>query len=137
MDAARYAGVEVRMRENRTPAPRGRRGSHARPSSMTGRISASVSRPPRRTQQQAQAPGAGPAAARVRTPGINTESVLEPMARFGRRMAQLRTWEPGALRQIPHPRSIRAKVVCLLMVPIVSLMTLWGLAAVQAAQNVF
>jgi signal transduction histidine kinase len=39
--------------------------------------------------------------------------------------------------RIPRPRAIRAKVVCLLVVPIVSLMTLWGLAAVQTAQTVY
>jgi signal transduction histidine kinase len=38
---------------------------------------------------------------------------------------------------LPHPRSVRAKVVCLLLVPIVSVTTLWGLAGVGTAQNVY
>ncbi|HXR69422.1 nitrate- and nitrite sensing domain-containing protein [Actinocrinis sp.] len=41
------------------------------------------------------------------------------------------------IARIPKPRAIRAKVVCLLVVPIISLMTLWGLAAVQTAQTVY
>jgi signal transduction histidine kinase len=36
-----------------------------------------------------------------------------------------------------RPRTVRAKVVALLMVPIVSLMALWGLAAVSTAQSVW
>ncbi|HEV2635525.1 MAG TPA: nitrate- and nitrite sensing domain-containing protein, partial [Actinocrinis sp.] len=35
------------------------------------------------------------------------------------------------------PRTVRAKVVALLMVPIISLMALWGLAAVSTAQNMW
>ncbi len=46
-------------------------------------------------------------------------------------------WDSGALRRIPKPRSIRAKVVCLLVVPVLSLMTLWGLAAAQTGQTVY
>jgi signal transduction histidine kinase len=34
-----------------------------------------------------------------------------------------------------RPRSVRAKVVALLMVPVVSMMVLWGLAAVDATQS--
>jgi signal transduction histidine kinase len=34
-----------------------------------------------------------------------------------------------------RPRSVRAKVVALLMVPVVAMMALWGLAAVNAAQD--
>jgi signal transduction histidine kinase len=125
------------MRDNHTPTPRSHRGTHARPSSVTGRISASVSRPPRKTWHAQQEQQRAAEAPRARMSRADGDSVLEPLLRLGRRFTELRTWEPGGLRQIPHPRSIRAKVVCLLMVPIVSLMTLWGLAAVQAAQNVF
>ncbi|WP_052432703.1 sensor histidine kinase [Streptacidiphilus carbonis] len=34
------------------------------------------------------------------------------------------------------PRSVRARVICLLMVPVVSLIALWGFATVTTAQNV-
>src|SRR4051812_14713847 len=39
---------------------------------------------------------------------------------------------PGRLR----PRSVRAKIVSLLMLPIVSLMALWGFAAVTTASSI-
>ncbi|MDQ0376464.1 sensor histidine kinase [Amycolatopsis thermophila] len=42
--------------------------------------------------------------------------------------------EPGLLDRL-RPRSVRAKIVALLMVPVVSLMVLWGLAAVSAVQS--
>lgn len=35
-----------------------------------------------------------------------------------------------------RPRSVRAKIVSLLMLPIVSLMALWGFAAVNTASNI-
>ncbi|MGW6054884.1 sensor histidine kinase [Streptomyces sp. NPDC055189] len=36
----------------------------------------------------------------------------------------------------PRPRTVRAKIVCLLMVPVVSLLALWGYATVSTAQDV-
>ncbi|MCT9140005.1 hypothetical protein N4G67_13270, partial [Streptomyces violarus] len=35
-----------------------------------------------------------------------------------------------------RPRSVRAKIVALLMLPIVSLMALWGFAAVTTASSI-
>lgn len=35
----------------------------------------------------------------------------------------------------PRPRTVRAKIVCLLMVPVVSLLALWGYATVTTAQD--
>ncbi|WP_333772599.1 sensor histidine kinase, partial [Streptomyces sp. IBSBF 3136] len=43
---------------------------------------------------------------------------------------------PGAGRRYMRPRTVRAKVVCLLMVPVVSLLALWAYATVSTAQNV-
>ena len=107
------------MRDTRVPGPRGHRASHARPAGAAGRISAS-------------APFSGFQLRR---------SVLESTRQLRRLAADARLFEwarePRALRRIPRPRTIRAKVVCLLAVPVVSLMTLWGLVAVQAAQSVY
>lgn len=103
------------MRDNRGPGSRGRRGSHARPTGVAGRISASV--PIARRQM--------------------SRSVLDPTRRLRLRLADVARWEPAALRRIPRPHTIRAKVVCLLAIPIVSLMTLWGLVAVQVTQSVY
>lgn len=41
-----------------------------------------------------------------------------------------------ALRHRIRPRTVRAKIVCLLMVPVVSLLALWAYAAVSTAQDV-
>ncbi|MFI9123061.1 nitrate- and nitrite sensing domain-containing protein [Streptomyces bikiniensis] len=41
-----------------------------------------------------------------------------------------------AVRSGPRPRTVRAKIVSLLMVPIVSLLALWGFATVTTAQDV-
>ncbi|MGW1491320.1 sensor histidine kinase [Streptomyces sp. NPDC002402] len=37
---------------------------------------------------------------------------------------------------LPRPRTVRAKIISLLMVPVVSLLALWGLATVSTAQEV-
>ncbi len=113
------------MRDSHAPGPRSHRASHARPAGVAGRISGSV-------------PFTS-ASYEIR------RSVLESTRGLRRRLADARPWapawtwtrEPAALRRIPRPRTIRAKVVCLLAVPIISLMTLWGLVAVQAAQSVY
>ncbi|MGW5861332.1 sensor histidine kinase [Streptomyces sp. NPDC055239] len=36
----------------------------------------------------------------------------------------------------PRPRTVRAKILCLLMVPVISLLALWGYATVTTAQDV-
>ncbi len=146
------------MHESRPPAPRGRRGSHARPSGMSGRISIPVPRPPRQDQQpEQQAPRStlsqrslarAERAAWRGQRAISMFSTVTPgTARGAGAAAALGRGSGGALfptirdsdaiARIPRPRTIRAKVVCLLVVPIVSLMTLWGLAAVQTAQTVY
>ncbi|MEW2395267.1 nitrate- and nitrite sensing domain-containing protein [Streptomyces sp. NPDC046862] len=43
---------------------------------------------------------------------------------------------PGAGRRHVRPRTVRAKIVCLLMVPVVSLLALWAYATVSTAQDV-
>ncbi|MFD0313419.1 sensor histidine kinase [Streptomyces flavalbus] len=43
---------------------------------------------------------------------------------------------PRAGRRHLRPRTVRAKIVCLLMVPVVSLLALWGYATVSTAQDV-
>ncbi|HEV2345023.1 MAG TPA: nitrate- and nitrite sensing domain-containing protein [Actinocrinis sp.] len=63
--------------------------------------------------------------------------VRTPAASRSHRRSRAPRWKLPAPRRIPRPRAIRAKVVGLLAIPIVSLMTLWGLAAVQAAQTVY
>ncbi|MCX5401896.1 nitrate- and nitrite sensing domain-containing protein [Streptomyces sp. NBC_00102] len=49
-----------------------------------------------------------------------------------------RTQDPSGRRRTwsPRPRTVRAKVLALLMVPVVSLLALWGLATVTTAQEV-
>lgn len=39
-------------------------------------------------------------------------------------------------RWLMRPRTVRAKIVCLLMVPVVSLLALWAYATVTTAQDV-
>ncbi|MET7286359.1 sensor histidine kinase [Streptomyces sp. NPDC005573] len=46
------------------------------------------------------------------------------------------TLPPAAGRWSMRPRTVRAKVVCLLMVPVVSLLALWAYATVTTAQDV-
>lgn len=126
---------------------------------MSGRISVPMPRPPRQGQQSEQQPPYPPLsqqssirAARASWRGqraISMFSTITPGAArsAGAAASALGRRNGGALfptirdseviARIPRPRSIRAKVVCLLVVPIVSLMTLWGLAAVQTAQTVY
>ncbi|QGZ52218.1 HAMP domain-containing protein [Streptomyces sp. QHH-9511] len=44
--------------------------------------------------------------------------------------------EAGTRRRGLRPRTVRAKIVSLLMVPVVSLLTLWGFATVTTAQDI-
>ncbi|CAL9631835.1 nitrate- and nitrite sensing domain-containing protein [Streptomyces sp. Tu 3180] len=46
------------------------------------------------------------------------------------------TAPPSARRGLTGPRTVRARVICLLMVPVVSLLALWGHATVTTAQDV-
>ena len=43
--------------------------------------------------------------------------------------------EPGVVRHLLRPRSVRAKIVSLLMVPVAALMALWGLAMVTVTSD--
>ncbi|MFZ3572022.1 nitrate- and nitrite sensing domain-containing protein [Streptomyces sp. BH097] len=88
-------------------------------------------RPPRRT------PGSGPpqkssAPARGRRahagPPADEDVLVEPEPR-GPSPAR-----GGAVNL--RPRTVRAKIICLLMVPVVSLLTLWAFATVSTAQDV-
>ncbi|MFK4067001.1 nitrate- and nitrite sensing domain-containing protein [Streptomyces sp. NPDC029674] len=59
-------------------------------------------------------------------PGAEGESVDPSTYRAPTRAARWRV----------RPRTVRAKIVCLLMVPVVSLLALWGYATVSTAQDV-
>ncbi|MEU9336184.1 nitrate- and nitrite sensing domain-containing protein [Streptomyces sp. NPDC048290] len=47
-----------------------------------------------------------------------------------------RSTSPRAGRRRMRPRTVRAKIICLLMVPVVSLLALWAYATVTTAQDV-
>ncbi|MFG3509438.1 nitrate- and nitrite sensing domain-containing protein [Streptomyces sp. NPDC047821] len=55
-----------------------------------------------------------------------------PAERAPRRARRRPRLRPGALR----PRTVRARIIALLMVPVVSLLALWGFATVTTAQDV-
>ncbi|TDF47888.1 ATPase [Streptomyces sp. WAC05374] len=55
-----------------------------------------------------------------------------PAERAPRRIRRRPRLRPGALR----PRTVRARIIALLMVPVVSLLALWGFATVTTAQDV-
>ncbi|WEH38128.1 ATP-binding protein [Streptomyces sp. AM 2-1-1] len=65
---------------------------------------------------------AGPPADERVAPGVRARQPQDPPG-------DRRTWSP-------RPRTVRAKVLALLMVPVVSLLALWGLATVTTAQEV-
>ncbi|MGW9023380.1 sensor histidine kinase [Streptomyces sp. NPDC055722] len=86
-----------------------------------------------------------------RTPGAGAESPSRPQVRGRRahaaRPADERTDvdEIGSTEPAPplrargwriRPRTVRAKVVCLLVVPVVSLLALWAYATVSTAQDI-
>lgn len=61
----------------------------------------------------------------------------QPTSRNGPRHASSRATAPWPRRSgARRPRSVRAKIVTVLLVPVVSLMALWGFATVTTAQNV-
>ncbi|MGW5636235.1 sensor histidine kinase [Streptomyces sp. NPDC003832] len=89
-----------------------------------------------RTPRRTTAPGAGPASA---PPARGRRAHAGPPADEGPEEA------PGAIPGDPptraggwrlRPRTVRAKIVCLLMVPVVSLLALWAHATVTTAQDV-
>ncbi|MGW7432406.1 nitrate- and nitrite sensing domain-containing protein [Streptomyces sp. NPDC054861] len=94
----------------RPGAPRGRR-AHAAPPAPE-----QPGRPPHAPERAARTSGERPSAAQG-PPG-------PPEARTRRRRLGLR------------PRTVRAKIVSLLMVPVVSLLALWGFATVTTAQDI-
>ncbi len=127
---------------------------------MSGRISVPMPRPSRREQQPEQQERQSPFSRQSATPapgaswrGQRPISIFSAAASgagrgAGTTAASSLGRRPGGalfptirdsdlIARIPKPRAIRAKVVCLLVVPIISLMTLWGLAAVQTAQTVY
>ncbi|MGY0488034.1 nitrate- and nitrite sensing domain-containing protein [Streptomyces sp. WG-D5] len=87
--------------------------------------------PPRRTPSTGPEPP-GPTPARGRRahagPPADEDVLVEPEPR-GTPLAR------GGARNL-RPRTIRAKIVCLLMVPVVSLFALWAYATVSTAQDI-
>ncbi|WP_030037681.1 sensor histidine kinase [Streptomyces resistomycificus] len=85
-----------------------------------------------------------------RTPTTGAETPTQPPVRGRRAHAGPPAEEPpdepvGAIpddtparvgRRLMRPRTVRAKIVCLLMVPVVSLLALWAYATVTTAQDV-
>ncbi|MGV9876646.1 hypothetical protein ACWDUG_28745 [Streptomyces cellulosae] len=83
-----------------------------------------------------------------RTPSARAEAPSPPPVRGRRAHAgppadegPMPTGDPAGagvprLRGPSGPRTVRAKVICLLMVPVVSLLALWGYATVTTAQDV-
>ncbi|HSJ60209.1 MAG TPA: nitrate- and nitrite sensing domain-containing protein, partial [Jiangellaceae bacterium] len=60
----------------------------------------------------------------------------EPMTTSGPRHATRRTTGRSKSSRFFRPRSVRAKIVAVLMVPVISLMALWGFAAVTTTQSI-
>ncbi|MFJ4580526.1 sensor histidine kinase [Streptomyces echinatus] len=86
-------------------------------------------RPPR-TPEKAVAPAHRPRGRRAHAGPPADEGADRPL---GTQPAPARA---RASRLYPRPRTVRAKVVSLLMVPVVSLLALWAYAAVTTAQDV-
>ncbi|WP_279329849.1 nitrate- and nitrite sensing domain-containing protein [Streptomyces sp. OS603R] len=87
-------------------------------------------RTPRRTPSaRAQAPSPPPVRGRRAHAGPPADEGPMPPA------GPARTGAPR-LRGPSGPRTVRAKIICLLMVPVVSLLALWGYATVTTAQDV-
>lgn len=71
--------------------------------------------------------------------GLSTGFIDDEGPRHASRHAFSRKTSTHRWRLVPQhlrPRSVRAKIVALLMVPVVSLMALWGFATVTTAQSV-
>ncbi|MFH8836936.1 nitrate- and nitrite sensing domain-containing protein [Streptomyces sp. NPDC017868] len=67
-------------------------------------------------------------------PGHEEAAVRRPEGSAGSQASDARRFRP-ALQGL-RPRTVRAKIVSLLMVPVVSLLALWGFATVTTAQDV-
>ena len=143
------------MPDGHSPQPRGRRGSHARPTGAARMLGPSVRRTRISRVRTLTAHIDDYVAARIDPPvhtasGPTTEpdspAAPAPLRRPQRRISLIVSGLPffpllscvtAFCLRILRPRSIRAKMVGLLLVPIVSVMTLWGLAGVGAAQTVY
>ncbi|MCT7353020.1 nitrate- and nitrite sensing domain-containing protein [Streptomyces sp. 15-116A] len=89
-------------------------------------------RPPRRTPTaRAEASPPPPPRGRRAHAGPPADEGPDPLGEPSPQQAPQR-----AGRGITAPRTVRAKIVCLLMVPVVSLLALWGHATVTTAQDV-
>ncbi|HEX6338035.1 MAG TPA: nitrate- and nitrite sensing domain-containing protein [Jiangellaceae bacterium] len=64
------------------------------------------------------------------------DPIPEPMTPSGPRHATRRSTGRSKPSRFFRPRSVRAKIVAVLMVPVVSLMALWGFAAVTTTQSI-
>ncbi|MFB7512513.1 nitrate- and nitrite sensing domain-containing protein [Streptomyces sp. NPDC056144] len=88
----------------------------------------------------AHAPGDAPAAAddaAIRTPAADHEPATRTPAAPRPSGQATATSRPAALPRLGlRPRTVRAKIVSLLMVPVVSLLALWGFATVTTAQDI-
>ena len=114
------------------------RGSHARgPERTPGRAGAARSGPPQDAAARTgpDSAGAGATGERTRAGRSRTARGQAARGRAGAPTAPGAAWHAAKVWR--GPRTVRAKVVSLLMVPIISLMALWGLAAVSTAQNMW
>ncbi|MFF0479130.1 nitrate- and nitrite sensing domain-containing protein [Streptomyces sp. NPDC004284] len=137
--------------EAATPPPaaaRGRRAHAGPPADEPGERTpeASPSQGPEGTSVR-QPPGGQPSARQssARRPSVQQPSARRPSVRqsFAPRRPEgsAGPQAPDARRVRPafrglRPRTVRAKIVSLLMVPVVSLLALWGFATVTTAQDV-
>ncbi|MFG2025372.1 nitrate- and nitrite sensing domain-containing protein [Streptomyces sp. NPDC048825] len=91
-------------------------------------------RTPRRTPAGgSQPPPPTPARGRRAHAGPPADEGSAPEEQAGAAPGEIPT---RAGRWSPRPRTVRAKIVCLLMVPVVSLLALWAYATVTTAQDV-
>jgi signal transduction histidine kinase len=114
------------------------RGSHARgPERTPGRAGPARSgpQPDVATRTGPDAAGAGTGGERARAGRSRTARGQTVRGHAGAPTAPGAPWHAAKVWR--GPRTVRAKVVSLLMVPIISLMALWGLAAVSTAQNMW
>ncbi|MEV3857336.1 nitrate- and nitrite sensing domain-containing protein [Streptomyces sp. NPDC050095] len=89
-------------------------------------------RPPLRTTPSSDPPQMPPPPARGRRAHAGPPAEEDPTG-----TATARSVAPTrAGRRSLRPRTVRAKIVCLLMVPVVSLLALWAYATVSTAQDV-
>ncbi|WP_033322911.1 sensor histidine kinase [Streptomyces yerevanensis] len=91
-------------------------------------------RTPRRTPAGgSQPPPPTPARGRRAHAGPPADEDSAPEEQAGIAPSEIPT---RAGRWSPRPRTVRAKIVCLLMVPVISLLALWAYATVTTAQDV-